>query len=206
MLGINLDEPIWKSLILPVVAAIVTTFLVELFAKPRLEARKQRLIRDRQQIDEVIFHFQKVSASLGALLPDSIKKSRIQERHNSIMLESASQGLYDLMSSLSRLSHKYVEKHGEHISQTMLFIGYIIAKVETTKDAKAMVRLVDNLKQDARDLEYFDTYFLANVGLRDSQEKWFRRLYWYFFSRKNTGGKVRQVLSKHKLIKDGVRK
>lgn len=119
------------------------------------------------------------------------------------MLDSASQGLYDLMSSLSRLSHKYVEKHDKHISQTMLFVGYIIAKVETKRDTKAMVRLVDDLKHDAQDLEYFDTYFLANVGLRDSQEKWFRRLYWYFFSRSEVNEQVYKILRKHELIKAG---
>lgn len=198
---IDFDTVIWKSLVLPVAAAIVTTLIVEVFAKPRLEARKQRLIRDRQQIDEVIFQFQKVSASLAALLPDSVKKSRIQERHNSIMLDSASQGLYDLMNSLSRLSHKYVEKHDKHIRRTMLFVGYIIAKVETTRDVKAMTRLVDDLKHDAQDLEYFDTYFLANVGLHDSQERWFRRVYWHYFSRNNAEERAYQVLRRHSLIK-----
>ena len=48
----------------------VPVLVVEYFAKPRLEARKSRLIRDRQQIDEVIFAFQKAAMLAAALLPD----------------------------------------------------------------------------------------------------------------------------------------
>ena len=54
----------------PVLVALITTLVVEYFAKPRLEARKSRLIRDRQQIDEVIFAFQKAAMLAPALLPD----------------------------------------------------------------------------------------------------------------------------------------
>lgn len=196
---INIDNTIWKSLILPIVAAIVTTLLVEMFAKPRLEARKNRLIRDRQQIDEVIFQFQKISLALAALVNDKMRDNHIKEKHNKIMLETASEGLYTLMNAISRLSHKYAETHKEHIRMTLLYIGYLLAKTEAKRTAKTMSIPIDDLKQEASDLKFFDIYFVANVGLRDSQEKWFRRMYWWVFERKSTINKASEIVNKYGL-------
>lgn len=64
--AMNLDwVPTWVWTIL---IAVATTVVVEFAAKPRLEARKARLLRDRTQIDEVIFTVQGVAMQLGALL------------------------------------------------------------------------------------------------------------------------------------------
>lgn len=189
----------WDKIAIPVVSAIITTLIIEYLAKPRLEARKQRLIRDRQQIDEVIFQFQKISTSIAALLDDKIRDTHIKEGHNKIMLKNASDGLYALMDAVSRLSHKYAQKHNTHIGHTMVFVGYLLSKVEAKRTAKTMTIPIDDLKHEARDLEFFDTYFVANVGLKDSQEKWIKRIYWKVVEQTKDSQKTEEILKKYKL-------
>lgn len=196
-----LENITWDKIVIPVVVALITTLVVEYFAKPRLEARKQRLIRDRQQIDEVIFQFQKVSSSIAALLPDDLRDTHIKEGHNKIMLNNASGGLYALMDAMSRLSHTYAEKHQTHIGNTMIFIGYLLSKVEAKRTAKTMTIPIDDLKKDAANLEYFDVYFVANVGLKDSQERWAKRIYWRLFDKNNANQKTTEILEAYKLTK-----
>lgn len=53
------------SLSLAAVTALVTTLMVEYLAKPRLDARKERLLRDRRQIDQVVFGLQKLGLHMG---------------------------------------------------------------------------------------------------------------------------------------------
>ena len=202
---IDIDTTLWKSLLFPILAAILTTLAVEYFAKPWLEARKERLIRNRQQIDEVIFQFQKVSGSMAALLPDNLKHP-LKERHNEAMRANARDGLYGILEAISRLPHRYAEKHSNHISKTMLFIGYLIAHVENgigTHPLSVEARKVDSLKAIASDLQYFDVYFLANVSSNDSQEKWYRRVYWNQFSKKEASQETETIIKKHKLGERG---
>ncbi|MGO3886050.1 MAG: hypothetical protein ACTJHU_07120 [Mycetocola sp.] len=107
-----------------VITAVLTTIVVEHFAKPKLEARKHRLIRDRQQVDEVIFAFQKAGLTLGSIIMTGDKPS------NSIIAtvrkERISQLAHDLdhlENTFSRLSVRFVSKHKEHIGLTLFFIG-----------------------------------------------------------------------------------
>lgn len=190
-----------KGIVIPIVVAVLTTLIVEYFAKPWLEARKERLIRNRKQIDEVIFQFQKVSGSIAALLPDECRHP-LKSRHNDVMLNNAKDGLYGIMEALSRLPHRYVEKHREHIGKTMLFVGYLLSQVEGaiglsfgTLNAKS----IDHIKALAPNLEYFDVYFLANVSSQDAQETWYRRLFWNFSKKKESELKVDNVLKKYGL-------
>lgn len=190
-----------KNIVVPIVVAILTTLIVEYFAKPWLEARKERLVRNRKQIDEVIFQFQKVSGSIAALLPDE-HKNPLKSRHNEVMLNNAKDGLYGIMEELSRLPYRYVKKHGEHIGKTMLFVGYLLSQVEgstglsfDTLNAKS----IDYIKALALSLEHFDVYFLANVSSQDTQEKWYRRLFWNWSEKKSSESKADKVLKDHGL-------
>lgn len=190
-----------KGIVIPIVVAVLTTLIVEYFAKPWLEARKERLIRNRKQIDEVIFQFQKVSSSIAALLPGECRHP-LKSRHNDVMLNNAKDGLYGIMEALSRLPHRYVEKHGDHIGKTMLFVGYLLSQVESaiglsfgTLNAKS----IDHIKALAPNLEYFDVYFLANLSSQDTQETWYRRLFWNFSKKKESELKVDNVLKKYGL-------
>ncbi|MFC2447467.1 MAG: hypothetical protein ACFNVL_00730 [Candidatus Nanoperiomorbus sp.] len=190
-----------KNIVIPIIVAILTTLIVEYFAKPWLEARKERLIRNRKQIDEVIFQFQKVSGSIAALLPDE-HKHPLESRHNDVMLNNAKNGLYGIMEALSRLPHRYIEKHEEHIGKTMLFVGYLLSQVEGAKgsDIRTLsVKNVDYIKDLALNLEYFDVYFLANISSQDTQEKWYRRLFWNCSEKKKSESNVDKILKDHGL-------
>jgi len=185
-----------KNIVVPIVVAILTTLIVEYFAKPWLEARKERLIRNRKQIDEVVFQFQKVSGSIATLLPDE-NNHPLKSRHNNVMLNNAKDGLYGIMEALSRLPHRYVEKHEEHIGKTMLFVGYLLSQVEGVKgsDLRTLsAKNVDYIKDLALNLEYFDVYFLANISSQDTQEKWYRRLFWNCSKKEGVESKVDRAL------------
>ena len=191
-----------ENIIVPVLVAIVTTLLVEYFAKPWLEARKERLVRNRKQIDEVIFKFQKVSSSLTAILPDN-QMHPLKNRHNNLMLANAKDGLYGILEALSRLPARYVDKHYRHIGMTMQFIGYLIAQIEMTNENQkyrpASGVPTDHLKEIAADLEHFDVYFLANISTQDSQENIIRRLFWNRFSKKQSTRELDKVMKKYRL-------
>lgn len=190
-----------KNIVVPIVVAILTTLIVEYFAKPWLEARKERLIRNRKQIDEVVFQFQKVSGSIATLLPDE-NNHPLKSRHNNVMLNNAKDGLYGIMEALSRLPYRYVKKHGEHIGKTMLFVGYILSQVERAMGLDIMTlgaKNIDHIKCLALNLEHFDIYFLANISSQDTQEKWYRRLFWNCSEKKKSESKVDKILKDHGL-------
>ncbi|MDT4838171.1 hypothetical protein FQZ97_719190 [compost metagenome] len=112
------------------------------------------------------------------------------------MLQQAQQSAYELMDALSRLSPLYVQKHGQHIGSTASFIGYLLGQITAAHAQDLTSKIIDDLKSTASNLEAFDIYFRANVSLVDSQEKWYRRLYWYLFDQKNTQLRADQVLVK----------
>lgn len=196
-----------ENIIVPVLVAIVTTLIVEYFAKPWLEARKERLVRNRKQIDEVIFKFQKASSSLAAILPDN-QTHPVKNRHNNLMLENAKDGLYGILEALSRLPTRYVDKHSRHIGMTMQFIGYLIARIEMTNENQKYKPTsgvpTDHLKEIAADLEHFDVYFLANISTQDSQENIIRRLFWNKFLKNKSGKNLDAVMRKYKLTATSV--
>ncbi len=192
----NIDTTIWKSLVLPIVAAVVTTLLIELFAKPKLEARKARLIRDREQLDKIVFDFQHVSTSIGAMSNfHTIKTNHILRRHYTIMLEEARTGLYQLLRDLSKLSTRFVVNHEQHVNKTALYVGYLLSQVELIQEfnekwKKLSEQDITKLKEDAEKMELFDKYFLVYPYLIDSQEKWYRRRFWQFFTQKTNNNEI----------------
>lgn len=195
----QIPSDIWMPLIVAFLTTAVIAPLVGLYIKPWVEARKQRLIRDREQIDEVIFKFQKVSLCIGALTPDDQVKTSIQTRHNAIMIEQAQESVYQLIDILSRLSHRYVRKHSEHIGKTVLFLGYLLTLLDDASSSTKGVHRANRIIETGSHLSDFDVYFLANVGLKDSQEKWFRRLYWNKIEKKNAEKLIMLTLKKYNL-------
>ncbi|MNR42346.1 hypothetical protein D3C85_1608520 [compost metagenome] len=115
------------------------------------------------------------------------------------MLQQAQVSAYELNDALSRLSPLYVQKHRQHIGSTMLFIGYLLGQITAARAQNLTPKLVDDLKSTTSNLESFDIYFRANVSLTDSQEKWYRRLFWYLFNRKNTQIQANEILKKYTL-------
>lgn len=196
---VEIPDEVWMPIVVALVTTLIISPLVGLYIKPRIEARQQRLIRDRQQIDEVIFKFQKLSLSIATLIPKVPKNNELLAGHNAIMLQQAQVSAYELNDALSRLSPLYVQKHRQHIGDTMLFIGYLLGQITAARTQNLTPKLIDDLKIAANNLESFDVYFRANVSLADSQEKWYRRLYWYLFNRNNTKLVANQVLKNYKL-------
>jgi len=196
---VEIPDEVWMPIVVALVTTLIISPLVGLYIKPRIEARQQRLIRDRQQIDEVIFKFQKLSLSIATLVPKVPKNNELLAGHNAIMLQQAQVSAYELNDALSRLSPLYVQKHSEHIGKTMQFIGYLLGQITAARAQNLTPKIINNLKDITSNLEVFDVYFRANVRLVDSQEKWYRRLYWYFFSQKSSRAEASNVLKKYEL-------
>lgn len=196
---VEIPDEVWMPIVVALVTTLIISPLVGLYIKPRIEARQQRLIRDRQQIDEVIFKFQKLSLSISTLVPKVPKNNELIAGHNAVMLQQAQLSAYELNDALSRLSPLYVQKHRQHIGSTMSFIGYLLGQITAARTQVLTPKLINDLKDTVSNLKSFDIYFRANVSLADSQEKWYRRLYWYLFSQKSTQTQANKVLEKYKL-------
>lgn len=169
----------FRLIAIPIVVAFVTTVAVEGLAKPRLEARKARLIRDRQQFDEVVFGFQRLGMLLGALTPEANDPLRAMIRTEQLrQLRPAVQSVID---ALGRLPLGFVKRHGEHIRMTSAFLGYMIGRFTVSESGTPLTSVERD--QLADDLSYLDAYFLANVEFRDSQEPWIKRAFWKGFTR-----------------------
>jgi hypothetical protein len=188
-------ELLWKSFLVPIAVALVTTLLVEYFAKPRLEARKERLLRDRRQIDELVFGFQKIGIVFGALPePNTLEAMYIDDEVWVEILGRAEQAVSESIDSMSRLSSLYVEKHRMHFRRTSLYLGNLMG---LTLGAQRQVGLdLRPLKEAASELEHFDTYFRVYVGLADGQERWIKRWFWKKFTARSYEAEAVETLRK----------
>lgn len=163
------------SIAVPLIVALATTLLLELFAKPRLEARKARLIRDRQQIDEVVFAFQRLSMDLGAIV-DEAPPGTQQADVRMVQAGRARDSATNLMEVISRLSPRYADKHASHIGKTSKHVGYIYAV--TDRIARGGPAGQETFNRMSNCLAQLDVYFRANIDFKDSQEPWTKR--WYY--------------------------
>lgn len=166
-----------------VVTALLTTVILEYLAKPRLEARKARLIRDRQQIDEVIFGFQRVGLALGSVVPaDHLPDGDILRGIHQQQVVALGPLIEQLFVSIGRLPVSYVHKHGEHIAMTSKFLGFAWSRPEIAAQGEYVP---DSwIRQIANDMPKFDTYFVVHVDFHDSQEPLIKRLFWKWFTAK----------------------
>lgn len=183
----------WTSVGLPIIVALLTTIVVEAFAKPRLEARKARLIRDRQQLDELIYAFQKVSLLGSSLLSQPQMTSRFKDIVSS-QLDDFVASIDALLSCLSRLSPKYVGKHKTHIGRTASFMGYLKGLAVSARQSEGSE--LEGLRSAVGYLERFDVYFLVHLDFKDSQEKLIKRLFWKNFSAKDYEVDAEMALAK----------
>ena len=180
-----MSEFFWVSIATPIAVALFTTLVVEYFAKPQLDARRERILTDRRQIDELIYSFQKLAMTLGSVLPPpraGAAEHQLMGVKRSELVERVGAAADETIVAMSRLSPRYVQKHSAHIGRTTLFLAYVVGTAATGKhDANYAAVALTPL---ASALEYFDVYFRANVTLQDSQEPWMKRWFW----RHNTSG------------------
>lgn len=166
-----------------VVTALLTTVVVEFLAKPRLEARKARLIRDRQQIDEVIFAFQRAGLTAGSVVPaDNEADGSLTKMLHQRQVVALGTDLDGVSTAISRLPVRFVTRHREHVAWTARFLGYAKALAVLAEEGEYITD--SRVRQIADDMPAFDTYFVANVDFHDSQEPWIKRWFWKRFTAK----------------------
>ena len=167
---------------LPVVVALLTTLVIEYAAKPRLDARRERITHARRQVDEVVFGFQLAGMLAGVLA--SVPNARSSRWHSIVRqnLEELARTLSKLELDVSRLSVRYVQRHHDHISKTMRYLGYlhgtVIGALEEEDPDVAEIAAVTQA------MDRFDTYFRVYVGAADSQEPLVKRLFWRRFTKR----------------------
>lgn len=192
------NDLIWHGIATPVFVALITTLVVEYAAKPRLEARKARIIRSRVEVDEFVYAAQRIGLLTGAL-PDSEQMKTTPglveyARHAITELDDA---VGDAARVLARLSIRYASTHGEHIAKTATFLGFLRGRCRLS--ATEPERRVDDLKAVASDLEHFDVYFRVHLGLRDSQEPLLKRLFWRVVTQDDYSDGANAALVRHGL-------
>jgi hypothetical protein len=177
-----LKDPIVRAFVLPIVLAIATTFAVEYLAKPALEARKARLLRGRQQFDEVVYGFQKLVLLMSSMLDDSTARRSPELRAvQKQQAADASQATQELFAAVSQLPSRWVEKHRRHVRRTALYVSYVrgLLIAGSGNDEPAM----DHARSLGEGISDFDDYFVAFATLRDSQPALIKRLFSKAFMR-----------------------
>lgn len=189
---------IWHSLATPVLVALATTLVVEYAAKPRLEARKARIMRSRAEVDEFVYACQRLGLLAGALPASS------QLRATPDLVEYAVKAVTELDAAaaeatrvLSRLSVRYAIAHGNHIAKTATFLGFLRGRCHSA--SADPLRTVDELKDVAGDLEKFDVYFRVHLGFGDSQEPVIKRVFWRAVTQHDYAVDADATLARHGL-------
>lgn len=193
-----MNDFILNSLAAPVLAAIATTLVVEYAAKPRLEARKARILRSRSEVDEFVYAAQRLGLLAGALPT----RTRLQQtpalvayaREAVVDLDNAAK---DATAVLSRLSTRYAIVHSNHIAKTATFLGFLRGLCHAA--SAEPLEYIDNLKVVVGELERFDVYFRVHLGLGDSQEPMIKRLFWRVATQDEYAGEADATLERHGL-------
>lgn len=194
----SVDDFIWHSLATPVLVALATTLVVEYAAKPRLEARKARIIRSRAEIDEFVYAAQRIGLLAGAL-PDSqqLESAPDLEQYARQAIDELDTAIGEASRVLSRLSVRYAIAHGSHIAQTATFLGFLRGRCRQARVAPG--HRVDELKSVAGELDHFDVYFRVHLGLRDNQEPLVKRVFWKVASQDEYAAEAEATLTRHGL-------
>lgn len=191
-----------SAVVLPVVVALATTLVVEYSAKPRLEARKSRILRSRAEVDEIVFAAQRIG-----LLAGSLPRPERMAVHPALLLfaEQTTRELGlaagEARNLLARLSPRYAVRHAPHLARTAVFLGFLQSRCTwALEDLPARIGEVLSV---AEDLEAFDTYFRVYLGFRDSQEPLIKRLFWRLATQDDFLRTADEVLERHGLSRPG---
>ena len=184
---------ILQTFLISVTTALLTTLVVEYLAKPALEARKLRMIRNSEQIDEIIFGFQRLGLQLGSV-PNRAPDGTLAQEVRSSPIADIAPIVEDLMRTLARLSPKYAQKHGTHISYCAHYLSLLQA---LSNREQAGFTLNDaTVGRLGAELAEFDVYFRANTGFRDSNENALKRWRWRKFEKRVNEERLREIISK----------
>lgn len=177
-----LKDPLVRAFVLPIVLAIATTFAVEYLAKPALEARKARLLRGRQQFDEVVYGFQKLVLLMSSMLDDATARQSPELRTvQKQQAADASQASQELFAAVSQLPSGWVKKHRVHMRRTALYVSYVRGLL--IAGSGEATPAMDHARSLADGISNFDAYFVTFATLRDSQPLLIKRLFSKAFMR-----------------------
>lgn len=189
-----MDQFFWRSIVTPIVVAVIGTLVVEYLAKPRLEARKVRLLRSRAAVDAFTYAMQRMGQLSGALPSDELltRDPRLHEfaKRSIAELDAATEAATQ---ALSELALPYVVKHRPHIANTSSYLGYLrgccfVAHEELEGN-------VSMLKAAYGSLDKFDMYFQVHLGFVDSQRHLLPRLLWRWTEQRKYADETSEFLS-----------
>jgi hypothetical protein len=84
-----------------------------------------------------------------------------------------------------------------HIAKTARFLGFLRGRCQLASTDP--VTSVDDLKDIAGDLEFFDVYFRVHLGVGDSQEPLVKRLFWRLTTQNDFEKGADAALTRHGL-------
>src|SRR5436190_149242 len=114
------------QILITVLTALATTVVVEYVARPRLDARKARLIGVRQRIDDLMYAYVRL-INAGSSVPSAVG-AHPEWHHQAILkLEPPREGL---LTALGALSPRYTSKHEAHVALVYGLLGRIFSVIE----------------------------------------------------------------------------
>ena len=178
-----INDPLVQAIALPVLVALATTVVIEYVAKPSLDARTTRKLRNRQQFDEVVYGFQKLVLLLSSTLDDATARASAElAAVQKAQAADASQAAQELIAAFSQLSSSWVGLHKTHVARAALYVSFVrgLLIAASSKDEPKF----DHAKSLAAGVSDFDAYFLAFATLRDSQPPLIKRVFsrWFMYS------------------------
>jgi hypothetical protein len=176
------NDPVVQAIALPVLVALATTVVIEYVAKPSLDARTTRKLRNRQQFDEVVYGFQKLVLLLSSTLDDATARASAElAAVQKAQAADASQAAQELIASFSQLSTSWVKVHKKHVARAALYVSFVRGLlIAASSDDEPKF---DYAKSLAAGVSDFDAYFLAFATLRDSQPPLIKRAFSRWFMR-----------------------
>lgn len=171
-----INDFVVQAVVLPVLVALATTVVIEYVAKPTLDARTTRKLRNRQQFDEVVFGFQKLVLLLSSTLDDTTARrsdelAAVQKAQGA----DASQAAHELIAAFSQLSSSWVGAHKAHVSRAALYVSFVRGLlIAAASDEEPKFDYARSLAAGVSD---FDAYFLAFATLKDSQPPLIKRVF-----------------------------
>ncbi|MGW2154642.1 hypothetical protein [Nonomuraea sp. NPDC001699] len=169
-------NPTLKNFLIAILTALATTMTVEYLAKPKLEARKARIIRDRNQIDEVIFQFQELGLVLGTMRLTELKYVESLSDFLVSQVEQAEKSLDRLQQSLARLPLKYVQRQGRHMKVAAFHQGLLRSKLALLKGYLEGEKYDASFEQIVELATLTDQLHLIDVTFELSRHSWLHKL------------------------------
>ena len=186
-----LNGSIWSQIAVPILVALVTTLSIEYFAKPTLDARRQRIIRGADAVDRIIYQFQVLGLQLGIAVHSS-SNDPVTVAAREAALAEIKLGVSGMIEAIARLPVLYVQKHSEHIRLCAYYFGYLRGLLE---ENLALITS-EQLTQVENDITVLDQYFRVYPNAGANIEPVLKRIYWRLANKSQNKKTVLGVISR----------